>query len=254
MSADYILNIACDVKTELGGMGAFSAMRIAHRRLCAVLDAIGDSDTNIAISDDNRQIEMVRNEPSGPINEVVTLRQLREDADPIPGILEHCKTCPANIRQSEFGCSATVNYPISAVGEAWLLRFLPETLDDLTKTALLTPEAIVKDTADKINQLRRQPGAFESEYEIFRHWRKLFRNDRIGSSTVLAASLFFGPLSPAHCIVLAMILGFYDPVEQRGTRELDAGEMGDISIVQLDMFLNYVAFAAHNSVELLIDA
>lgn len=213
MGVDYIIHYDCEPKQALTLAGMMGRLK-GRERAQAIIQLYRDEGDHRPPSE--MGFEMVRRLPDGTEEtEVVVVQHLLDAAEELVPWESHCTTCPANHLGSSFGCVNTINYPISAQGERWLLDQLPDNDHPLIFMLLQSALREMRYTGQSAAQLRARTGIFfASEQAITRE----FGTVPITSDQVFEMLFLSGPLQPAHG---SMLLQFFGGISQ----DLDADVM-----------------------------
>lgn len=206
MGIDYLVDWDCEPKRALtveGLMGRLKGRDRAERIIQLYRDH-GDYRPPAEMA-----FEMVRRLPDGSEEtELIVVQDLLDAAQELTPWEGYCVRCPANLWGQAFGCTGTINYPISAAGERWLLEQLPDNQHPLL--FLLLQQAIrdLGYTGETAAALRAQPGIFmESAQAQQRDLEALI----ITGDQVFELLFLSGPIYPAHGSVLLQFFGAISP-------------------------------------------
>jgi hypothetical protein len=259
LAIDYVLDLPCAVKHALpteqlaarikdgGGAGIFDMLRYQ-----------GDQRPASEIIITRR-----RQTPQGEQDQTVTLQQMIDADDDLEPLEPHCLGCSANLRTAAFGCFGSINYPITAATEAWLMALLPA---QLTSTAGELLMRAIKDfgyDGAPVAAMRRREDLFEAKKPVNRRWGSLLSKTTITSDQILQAMFCVGALQPSHCRMLALFLGLLphdlDPQALRDTAALNARlaeatiEPPDNAQAELGFFLRALALSSVLDATVLVD-
>jgi len=153
--------------------------------------------------------EMVRHTADGTEEtETIVIQDLLDLAEELKPYESYCVGCPANRSETSFGCIGSINYPLSAESERWLLDQLPDNSHPLTFMLLQKAVRAMGYTGDAASPLRVQQGVFlESPVSLER---------RIGDFSISGNQVFellflSGPIKPAHAALLLQFFGGISP-------------------------------------------
>jgi hypothetical protein len=130
MGIDYVLDVDCVPKQQLGGVEGLIELVKARSRAETVMRMLRQ--TGDERPPDQIELEMVLRTPEGETSTKVSVQELIDRATALDPLRSHCAACPANADSPGFGCYRSIPYPIPEAAEQWLLDLLP---DDLTTTA-----------------------------------------------------------------------------------------------------------------------
>ncbi len=217
MGIDYIIHYECAPKEALTLAGLMGRLK-GRDRARAIIDLYREEGDQRAPAE--MGFEMVRRLPDGSEEvEIVVVQDLLDAAAELTPWESHCTGCPANVMGTPFGCIGTINYPISAHAERWLLDQLPENEHPLLFTLI---QAMIREmTIDGASaaQLRTSDGIiFESEHVPTRR----IGHVEINGNQVFEMLFLTGPIHPAHG---ALMLQFFGGISQ----DLDADQMVQLS-------------------------
>ena len=211
MGVDFVLDRSCPVKEKLGTEGLVGLVKSRSRAESILQMSRKDGNTK---PPSEIHITLAVITPQGTQEKrSVSVQSLLDESAPLDQLAPNCKTCPANLRGPAFGCYGTINYPIRASTEQWLMGFLP---DDLESTAGLILQRAVKDLGydgSPILRLRSQKTFFEDQRGQTRTWKgKGFFGRMSGAFSITSSQLLqmlfcLGPLQPSHCAMVGLFLG-----------------------------------------------
>lgn len=249
MGIDYVVALDCEPK---------QAMDIEE--IVGMVKARSRAETILAISrkdGDQRPahqitfgIQLYRN---GEItSEDVSVQSLLDQAAVLDDHVGACRDCPANRdNPNGYGCYNSIAYPIEADTENWLLSRLPLALDETNGAGYLLARAL-----EDFGWDGAQAADMRTQGERFFRLREAPVRTWPNGITISADQLFHmmfhvGHLNPDHAKMLCMFLGLLQigdtpPPEQTVAIESrNANDMID--------WINSLAFAAANKLELLVD-
>ncbi len=141
MAIDYVINMDCNVKRALTQDGMINAIKDRNRAgvTMEVLQRDGKSREEAG----SYRIHNVVRTPGGDVEKIVTLDEMLERARPLKDLKLHCKNCALIVNSvnsfvrnqgkgelEPFACYKSINYPISARGEEWLLGMARAALEE----------------------------------------------------------------------------------------------------------------------------
>ena len=211
MGVDFVLERGCPVKDKLGTEGLVQLVK-SRTRAKAILEMARSKGDKRAPSEITITLAVVT--PDGMReNRPVSVQSMWDQAKPLDELAPHCKTCPANLRGPAFGCYGTINYPISARTEQWLMGLLPE---DVETTAGVLLQSAIRDfkyDGAPVERLRSDPTFYESRTPARRTWKgkglfgRLSGGYTVTSSQLLQMMFNVGPMQPSHCSMVGLFLG-----------------------------------------------
>jgi hypothetical protein len=213
MGIDYIIHYDCEPKQALTLEGMMGRLK-GRERAQAIIQLYREEGDQRPPSE--MGFEMVRRLPDGKEEtEIVVVQDLLDAAQELVPWEPYCTNCPANHLGTSFGCVNTINYPISAQGERWLLDQLPDNEHPLIFMLLQSALREMRYAGHSAAQLRARPGVFfASEQAPTRELGHI----QIGADQVFEMLFLSGPIQPAHG---SMLLQFFGGVSQ----DLDADVM-----------------------------
>ena len=132
----------------------------------------------------------------------------------------YCVGCPANRAGVPFGCIGTINYPLSAQGEAWLLDQLPGNEHPLPYMLLQRALLELNYTGERAAALRAEAGTF---FEGAEPPGRQFGGVTVTGDQVFEMLFLSGPIYPAHGTLLLQFFGGLSP-------DLDADVMMQLAV------------------------
>ncbi len=222
MAIDYVVDYDCIPKQTLGTAGILERLKGQERAdaIIALFRRNGDQRPPTEMG-----FEMVRTAADGSEEtQIIVVQHLLDAAEELNPLMHHCVGCPANHAGRPFGCMGRVSYPLSGMGEAWLLNRLPEPIEPLVW--LLLRQGIEEFGYDG----RTARGLREGGRTIFEEERTIYRP--LGEITVTSDQVFemtflLGNLQPNH---IGVLLLFYGAIE----RDLEADTIMHIGTLPLD--------------------
>jgi hypothetical protein len=263
---DYIIHYDCEPKRALTTAGLLERLK-GRDQARAVIELYRDEGDQRPLS--KIGFERVRRLPDGTQeSELVIAQDLVDAAEELTPWEAHCAGCPANRTGIPFGCTGTINYPISIQAERWLLDRLPGS--DHPLPFVLLQRAIHEHgyTGETAASLRAREGMFLGGMEPL---ARDLGAVRVSGDQVFELLFLSGPIRPAHGSLLLQFFGGISP-------DLDADVMmqlaappsrawidehvpflhtpnpvDDTSIIALKAFFRAIHIAFCLSVPLLLD-
>ncbi len=213
MGIDYLIHLDCAPKQALTLEGLMGRLK-GRERAQAIIQLYRDEGDHRPPTE--MGFEMVRRLPDGTEEtEIVVVQNLLDAAQELHLWESHCTNCPANHLGVPFGCTNTINYPISAQAERWLLDQLPDTDHPLVFMLLQSVIREMRYSGHSAAKLREQTGVFfESELTVVRDLGHI----RITADQIFEMLFLSGPILPAHG---SLLLQFFGGISQ----DLDADVM-----------------------------
>lgn len=116
--------------------------------------------------------------PNGPQETEMRIFDLLAEATPLETLAQHCTSCPANIRSTDFGCGGAIHYPITAQAERWLVSRLPADLNSVRGHLLTSAIADFSFSGSDIDAARSRKEIYESTVPAIRKWGGFFPRRR----------------------------------------------------------------------------
>jgi hypothetical protein len=203
MAIDYIVDLDCIPKQKLGTMGILERLK-GQERAHSIIQLFRRNNDPRPPSE--MGFEMVRTAADGSEEtQILVVQHLLDAADELNPLAVHCQGCPANRTGAPFGCMGRVSYPLSGLGEAWLLNRLPEPTEPLIW--LLVRQGIKEFRYDgRTARALRDAGRahFAEDRTIYRALGELtVTSDQVFEMTFLVD----GPIQPNHAGVLLLFYG-----------------------------------------------
>ena len=203
---------------------------------------------------------------SGSKTTEIRIGDLLAESEPLEALAHHCRNCPASVLSRDFSCSGIVHYPITMLGEQWLVSKLPADLDSEAGHFLLRAITDFDYRGVKIDAKRNRKERYEADKPPERKWSSgLSKTITITSSQILEMAFGVGDyLEPPHATMVAYFLGFVggdspepgDPLHlPLSNNPLDYPQPEDDEcIIELKSFLLAMAWAGVNRCLILVKA
>lgn len=202
MGADFVIQYGCVPKEAFTTDGLLSRVKSGERAKAIERFYRQNGDQRPA---EEMGFEMVyRTMDGGEEKEVLHLDDLNAQRAELTPYEVHCAGCPANALNRPFGCIGTVNYPLSAKAEFWMLQQLPAP-EQPVPFLLLMQGRDFGNTGERAEGLRdNAPGVFfESEHPLARRYDEM---DVTGEQ--LFELLFLGgTIPPKRATMILLFLG-----------------------------------------------
>lgn len=258
MAIDHVVSLDCAPKRALGGEPALVDRIKARSRAEGVIRFAREHGDQRPVDAITFKIGVMG--PKGVVEErEASVSSLLQHS----AVLEHhrtaCASCPANRGKREgFGCYESINYPIRASTEEWLIRRLPKALD--STTGYFFGEALVDFQWDGA-QAAQMRGSGRTFFESEEQLGVEYGDDIvIGSNIVFNMMFHLGHLGAEHAKLLCLFLGVLphdiDPQALVGpdwVRAIVPIPRQDGPEEQMAEFLRACAKSAELGVDLLID-
>lgn len=254
MSIDYLIQYPCKVRESVSDHDLIR-MQKSRDRVKLAMDLLSE-DPELYFDEANQFAAMHVLGLTEPPEQNIVITDLLADATTLEALSGHCKGCPANLRDTAFGCGGTIHHPIMEGVERWLVSRLPDDLKTLAGRILLKAIKDFRFDGAEVDADRVRKGLYAAGQPVMRKWnRSLGRTTWLSSSQVLHMLVGSGPLSPIHAKLVCWFLGFLDADMKPELREDDLAAASDASgVVQFKMFLAAAAFAGTNGYHLFLDA
>lgn len=219
MGIDYIIHYDCAPKQALTIEGLMGRLK-SRDRAQTIIQLYRDQGDDRPPS--GMGFEMVRRQPDGTEQtEIVIVQDLLNLAAELTPWESHCAGCPASRTGLPFGCVGSINYPLSARAERWLLDQLPDNNHPLPYMLFQKAVRELGYTGASVAPLRAQPGVFFEAPEAPE--RTLSSGLPVNGNQVFEILFLSGAIQPAHG---SLLLQFFGGI----SRDLDAGEMMQLAM------------------------
>ncbi|MCL2340824.1 MAG: hypothetical protein FWC49_03860 [Proteobacteria bacterium] len=194
--------------------------------------------------------------PDGPQATEMRVADLLAESAPLGSLAANCVNCPSNIRSSDFGCGGTVHYPITALGENWLVSRLPADLNTPAGQLLTRAIADFGYNGAAVDAARGRKEIYETDKPAERKWGGFFsKKTKITSSQIMQMAFLVGNLQPTHAKLIAYFLGFLNDDFSISNNPINRPQPDDdSSIIEMKIFFSVAALAGISNVSVLIDA
>jgi hypothetical protein len=218
MGIDHVIDLDCVPKQTLTTPGILARLK-AQQRAATIIKLYRDRGDNRPPSE--MGFEMVRRTPDGNEEvQVVVVQELLDEAVKLEPLANYCEGCPANRAGRAFGCFDNINYPLTRIGEIWLLKQLPKPDDTLIFLLLQqTVQDIQEKQSDQVGLMRQNPGSiFETRDAFARRYHEF----SITTDQVFQMLFFPDSIQPAYAALLLLLFGAI-------SRELTPQQMMDLT-------------------------
>ncbi len=205
MGIDFVLDLPCGPKQQLGADGLIALVK-ARSRAEAVIDMVrqrGDERSPAEI-----ELDVMLQTPDGVEQQSVTVQELIDQAQPLEPLRPMCGGCPVNGDSPGFGCYRSIAYPISLAAETWLLGLLP---DDLETTAGKLLVRAIDDfdwTGQHAAEMRAQGDTFfESREALAVSWGEGEEEIQIDSDQLFHMLFHVGAVGSTHAFMVCLFFG-----------------------------------------------
>jgi hypothetical protein len=212
MGVDFVLDRKCRIKEAIGTEALVGLVK-SRARAEGILQMARREGNNKPPAE--IQITLAVVTPQGTREQrQVSVQSLLDESAPLEQMAPICGGCPAAVNGKPFGCYGSINYPIAARTEQWLMSLLPGDVQSPIGTVL---QQAIKDfhyDGEPIMKLRSQRTFFEDPRGATRTWKsgkgffaKVSNGFSVTSSQLLQMMFCVGPLQPSHCGMVAAFLG-----------------------------------------------
>ncbi len=215
MAIDYMIDLGCVPKEMLGSVGIIERLK-AQARAGAVIRLFRENGDQRPPSE--MGFEFTSTTSAGEEEtRVVVVQEMLDLAAELDPLAHYCEGCPANVLGRPFGCTGAIDYPISAVGERWLLDQLPGIDQPLVWLLLRQGVQELGYDGAPVEPLRANPAYFEERRVAGRDLVEFVMT----ANQVFEMLFLLGNIEPAHAGVLLLLFGAIP-------REVEAGQIVQI--------------------------
>lgn len=212
MAIDYMIDLACTPKAALTSEGI--SERLKNKARADEVALFYQQHGEGARPPDRMGFDFTRTTPQGEETYTVLLEDILDEAAELDAYAPYCVGCPANAAHRPFGCFNQIHYPISSLGEKWLLDQLPGIEQPLVWLLLKQGVLELGYDGESVAPLRSNPVYFEE--------RALRGRDMIefviNANQVFEMLFLTGTIQPAHA---GVVLLFFNAIP----RELEAAQI-----------------------------
>jgi len=156
---DYVVDYDCEPKRALGLDHILELLKDRSRAVAA-LELLRKKDPDLG-SIDGLEFEFVARTPDGDLApRRVRVKEVLDRASALEEFAPACDKCPANNTGRAYGCVGSIGYPLSHLGEVWLLGRVQKGPGSELLQALLKELAL--DGSDISKMRRAGPTFFEA--------------------------------------------------------------------------------------------
>lgn len=204
MAIDYIVDYACVPKETLGTQGILDRLK-ARDRASTVIQLYREGGDQRPPSE--MGFEMSRNLPDGSEEtRVIIVQDMLDEAAELDPLASYCEGCPANVIQRPFGCVSHVQYPLSAAGEVWLLKQLPDPEEPLPWLLLRQAVEEMGYNGVSVETLRTSESYFADPNGFARGLGEF----QVSTNQVFEMLFMLGHIQPAHAGILLLFFNAID--------------------------------------------
>jgi hypothetical protein len=207
MGIDYVVNLDCPVKQKFP---TDELVRLVKGRNNAEMVADLSAERGDMRPPSEITFTRMLNTPEGMFEQTVTIQSLLDESKELFDLAHHCKDCPANVLQGDFGCWGYITYPIPVATEEWLLSLLPSSINSMAGRLLREAIKDFKYDGGPFNKMRQDGTFFERKQPAVRSWKLggiLSGAFKVTSSQILELMFAVGPVQPAHICLLMFFFG-----------------------------------------------
>jgi hypothetical protein len=198
MAIDYTIEYGCVPRQKMMSDGILERLK-GQERAASIIKMYRDAGDDRPPSE--MGFEFTFSTPQQQNDTVlVNVQHVLDDVADLDLYAHHCQNCPANRTGKPYGCAGFIQYPISAVGETWLLNQLPGT--DAPLVWLLLKQGVENFMYDgsSIKALRQNASYFEKSVAPARHMGDFL----IDANQVFEMIFAVGDIQPNHAGVLLL--------------------------------------------------
>jgi hypothetical protein len=260
MGIDYVLDVSCTPKQDLGGVEGLVNLLKARSRADLILGMCRDNGD--ARSPAEVELEMVLQTPDGDQTRRISVQELLDEAASLEPARGHCGGCPANRDSPGFGCYRSIPYPIPEAAEAWLLSLLPDDLDSTAGQLLVRAVEDFGWDGEHAAEMRADDDLFfESRDPLAVRWGDGDGALEIDSNQLFHMLFHVGPIGSTHALLCCLFFGVIphdielDALDDRLPLLATAAvpQPPDEACEPLAGFLHTLAIAARLDVDVLVD-
>lgn len=252
MTIDYYVQFPCKVRGQTSDADLLR-MEKARNRARLVLETMRQDGKKRDEPESEWTLTVNVMGPQGLQTSELKVSDMLAEAAPLQALAQHCRGCPANLQQRDFGCGGAIRYPIQPATEQWLLSRLPDDLKSARGNLLMNA---IKDLGyDGTGVDRSRKELYVNDAPVQRSWGGWLSKKTVTSSQALQMLFFVGSLQPAHAKMVSFFFGFTDgAMRPRPGGENEARDGDPRGIAEFKQFLNAAAYAGQNEVGLMIDS
>ncbi len=211
MAIHYEIQAGCRPRNELGEEALAELVR-KQLRIRLIESDLASRGIRIDEATTRLQERVVR--PDGVIAErTVSMEELREEVQPLDEYRESCDGCPACLAQEPFACFGTIDFPISALAEEWLLSCVGQEGSQSRTLLLEAAENYRYGGATRFDEWRRL-GLLERAQPL------VLEGGGASSDTLLHQMFLVGEVSPNHGLGILLQLDALDTSDGRSGDEV----------------------------------
>ena len=209
MSLDFEVGLPCEPKRVLGAGdarkgGARLDVLLAARNRAELIERLAAES-----SADPRTLpftHVVMDEKGRRTERRLDYDALRAEASELVPLAPTCTGCPANLAGEAFGCEITINYPVRAAAEEWLMEQIEEP-GTLGATLCLSAMKDFRYGGAPVRRLRKS-GLFERSSTVSRKLGTGLFGGTVTSDQILEAVCAVGKeVAPAHAFTVLAWFG-----------------------------------------------
>jgi hypothetical protein len=203
MPIEFRVDHPCPIYQQQGAERLALLLRSRHQAqvMTAAMQATGATDP--------MQVKLKRtfSTPGGPVEQEVNLLQLMMEGQELDAASFNCNDCPARGKPEPFSCWGTIDYPIQATTEQWLLSRLPQKISCTAGTYLRHTFQNGYD-GQVVNQRRLgKVKQFELPAPLLQMFTDALDGFMLSTDQLLHTTFFGDEISPVHAVMLALFYG-----------------------------------------------
>jgi hypothetical protein len=199
MAIDFIIDYPCEPKRALTLEGIVERLKGRERAQAIIRLFRQNGDER---SPEEMGFEFTRQTPEGiEENRVIVVQELLDEAAALDPLAHHCVGCPANRLEKPFGCVGHIEYPVSGVGEAWLLDRMPPPDDTLVWLLLKQGVEEFKYDGESIAPMRQ---TYDTYFEDRVPAQRLLGEFTLSADQVFEMMFAVGAVNPNHAAILLL--------------------------------------------------
>ena len=247
MGIDYVLDVDCVAKQRLTVEGIVNMVKARSRAEMVIAMARQEGDQR---PPSEITFGVVLNRMGKLEQQDVSAQQLLDQAAALDTFRSACTECAANRESTNgFGCYDSINYPVEPDAEQFLLSRLPTKLESAAGHMFSAAMQDFEWDGETAAKMRAQGETFfRARKPPVRKWSGL----SITGDQLFHMMFHVGPLNPMHAKMLCLFFGLLRVGDDDGD-ESETVEPLSASGEQMIRFLNTLAFAASEEVDVLID-
>ena len=253
MAIEYFISFPCEFRKQYGNEKLLEMAKAEGRAEIALALLRQTPGEHQNKPESEWRINLHQLTPDGEEEVSVKITDLLAASAPMKEFADHCQNCPANLSKVPFGCGGTINYPLLAQTEKFLLFRLPNDLQSKSGQFLLD---VLQHGNNGLWADSQRQNLFESQRPFFRTWGGFFsKKTRISSSQIFDLMFNVPPVVPSKYVrVICYALGYIDDSEQAVPQDFTGTNNALSNLSQMKQFLQAAVFAAVNNLDMYIES